>query len=438
MRSEVDVQEESITYGGETQRLTDALIGLHDVPGELRPDEVEFVAAFRNMVVEAITDLVAVAVGNAAGRRLLSSVDDLQVAPSAFLSRALRAYPRLLVRETLSPADAFSARHLSPAADLWQQAARHALTSAHIACAQPRLPTAPGDRTTVVADLASIAQVASGLDRRLETAFQAAGDPRAGDLAKASRVAMAVICREVRRQHDFVPGDRNWDQVEMPRALRPMVVSGPGDLRRATNRLRRLLDATSGQVDARAVAAVVQAQSRDHFRLHELLAAHAQTGDRVASREVVAHSVAHLEVAHLLADAYRSTARIASPFKGDRRAVTQAAEIHRAIDGDVTRAAAVGGPAPVVGSATAGCRRVSGANVSSGLAQGKLLVPGWDDDSGGTAWTLAERLGNPAPLRRQLEAIGQRSWSAFAPPSPTPPPLDQVNAVRHRLAPLTQ
>ncbi|GAB3589327.1 hypothetical protein GCM10027446_01370 [Angustibacter peucedani] len=436
-RTETADGGDEVTYGTETHRLADALMELHSVSSEFRPAESELVATFRNMVVEAVTDLVAVAAGGAPRRRALSSVDDLQVAPTAFLSRALRAYPRLAIAESLSPADAFAAHDLSPTTALWQRAARHALTSAHIACSQPTLPTVPGERTTVIADLAAIAQVAAAMDGALQGAFRALGDPRAADLEAATRVAMPVICREVRRQHDVVQGDRAWDSVPLPGAPRPLVVGRPGDFRRATVRLRRLLDVTSGQLDVRGIAAIVQAQARDHFRMHELLAAHAQCVGVSTPREVVSHSVAHLEMAHLLADSYRTTARVGSPFKGDRRAVTQAAELHRGISSVPLSAPP---SAEVLLSLAEPQLHVVGAlarSVSAGLAEGRLLVPGWDDESGGTAWTLAERAANPAPLRRQLEAIGHRSWAAFALP-PAGPRLEPVGAVRHRLAHLTQ
>jgi hypothetical protein len=427
----------SRTYGAELDRLTDALLQLHSADRELRRQELDHVAAFRNTVIEAVTDLVTLVAGGAARRRSLSSVDDLQVAPTGFLSRALRGYPRLVVDEGVSPSDSFSATALSGTAHLWQEAARRALAAAHIACSQARLPTAPGERTPVVADLAAIAQVMAALDGPLAEDFARYGDPRAEDLANASRAPIALVCREVRRLYDSAPSDRSWDSVSMPQ-LRPMVVRGAGDLHRGTARLLRLLDASRGQLDARGIAAVIQAQARTHFRLHELLAMHVQRGVTTGQRDLVAHSVAHLEMAHLLSDAYRTSARVASPLRGDRRPVTQAAELHRAI------AALSFAHPPDPGLLIALARPQLDVihsierTVTAGLSQGRLLVPGWDGDSGGTAWTLERRARVAAPLRRQLEAIGERRWSAFAVAEEVPPVVRQTAPVRYRLASLTQ
>ena len=434
--ADADVDGEH-TYGAELDRLTDALLRLHSTPCELRRQELDHVAAFRNMVFEAVTDLVTLVAGGAARRRSLSSVDDLQVAPTGFLSRALRGYPRLVVDESVSPADSFGARDLSGTACLWREAARRALAAAHIACSQSRLPTVPGERTPVVADLAAIAQVVAGLDASLADGFARLGDRRAEDLANASRAPIALVCREVRRLYDSAPGDRTWDSVSVPQ-LRPMVVRGAGDLRRGTARLRRLIDATSGRLDARGIAAIIQAQARTHFRLHELLAAHAQQGVTTGHRDMVAHSVAHLEVAHLLSDAYRTTARVASPLRGDRRPVTQAAELHRAIA--AVSLAHPPDPGLLLALARPQLNVIASIErtVGAGLSQGRLLVPGWDGDSGGTAWTLETRAGANAPLRRHLEAIGDRRWSVFSVAEDAAAPAGQMAPVRHRLASLTQ
>jgi hypothetical protein len=425
------------TYGAELRELTDALVELHSQPMSLPEADLDHVAAFRNMVLEAVTDLVALALGGTA-RRSLSSVDDLHIAPTAFLSRALRDYPRLLVEPSVSPADSFRAAELSPSARSWQKAARHALTATHIACSQTRLPTLPGERTPVVADLAAIAQASTGLDVQLAGAFERAADARADVLTRASRAPIGLVCREVRRQYDSASNDRSWDEVVLPRDLRPLVVSATSDIRRATLRLVRLIEATSGGLDVRGIAAIVQAQARTHFRLHELLAAHVQPARGLEHRDVVGQSVAHLEMAHLLADAYRSTARVASPFRGDRRPVTQAAELYRAIS--ALPLARPPGPDVLVELAQPQLKVVAALSdsVGTGLSRGRLLVPGWDGHSGGTAWTLEGRAGGVAPLRRHLEGIHERSWGAFQAVVEPATATTTTAQVRHRLAALAQ
>jgi len=319
-----------VSYNDHVSDLARALARLVATPQPTPPADLPLIAAYRDDVVNALSDLhrrlfPSVAIGDGPGGDRARNIEREPVrALGALLAQHPRGGPA-----SLSPTERLERTPQTWVTGQWRSAAQHALLAVDAAA---RLSSDwdadPDTAWQAVADLADITAAFAVADNDLAGTYPDHAEGLSPTAAYSGLRLAAAECAQLARRGPLT--QLAATDTGPPPPAYPMVVRGPIDLAEAQHRLARMIRDSDPGIAPETLAQVATGQARAHLSAERILHA-ASEHDPSHTDDYRAAAAALRARANGFAEIAESCGRVRSLHRGPLNPPHQTGEIMRAL-----------------------------------------------------------------------------------------------------------